>query len=100
MTEIADQVRNEGKGLEHNRSKKIWFCWLQGMEKAPEVVKACYRSLTRLIGYSLTVIDENNWWEYITLPDYILRRREKKQIPSAHFSDLLRLELLIKYGGT
>lgn len=116
MKEIADQVRNEGKGLEHNRSKKIWFCWLQGMEKAPEVVKACYNSLTRHLevagrgstgsptarneGYEVIVIDEKNWREYITLSDYIIRRREKKQIPPAHFSDLLRLELLIKYGGT
>ena len=100
MKEIADRVRNEGTALEHKRSKTIWFCWLQGIENAPEVVKACYRSLTRLTGYSLIVIDEKNWHEYITLPDYIIRRREKKQIPSAHFSDLLRLELLIKYGGT
>ena len=51
-------------------------------------------------GYEVIVIDEKNWHEYITLPDYIIRRREKKQIPPAHFSDLLRLELLIKYGGT
>ena len=42
--------------------------------------------------YEVIVIDENNWHEYITLPDYIIRRREKKQIPPAHFSDLLRLE--------
>ena len=64
------------------------------------MVKACYNSLTRLTGYSLIVIDEKNWREYIELPDYIIRRREKRQIPPAHFSDLLRLELLIKYGGT
>ena len=100
MKDIADRVRNEGTALEHKRTKKIWFCWLQGLENAPEVVKACYNSLTRLTGYSLKVINEKNWREYITLPDYIIRRREKKQIPPAHFSDLLRLELLIKYGGT
>lgn len=100
MKEIAEQVRNEASALEHKRNKIIWFCWLQGIENVPEVVKACYNSLTRLTGYSLIVIDEKNWREYITLPDYIIRRREKKQIPPAHFSDLLRLELLIKYGGT
>lgn len=102
MKEIAEHISASSTTvrLEHKRSKQIWFCWLQGIENAPEVVKACYRSLTRLTGYSLIVIDEKNWQEYITLPDYIIRRREKKQIPPAHFSDLLRLELLIKYGGT
>ena len=51
-------------------------------------------------GYEVIVIDEKNWREYIDLPDYIIRRRERKQIPPAHFTDLLRLELLIRYGGT
>ena len=114
MKEIAERVSiaSTGSGtgsptvqLEHKRSKKIWFCWLQGLENAPEVVKVCYNSLVhgewfRVNGYEVIVIDENNWREYITLPDYIIRRREKKQIPPAHFSDLLRLELLIRYGGT
>lgn len=108
MKEIAERISPPSTGsgtgsptaLEHKRNKIIWFCWLQGIENAPEVVKACYNSLTRLTGYSLKVIDEKNWREYIDLPDYIIRRREKKQIPPAHFSDLLRLELLIRYGGT
>ena len=109
MKEIAERISTPSTGsgicsttaqLEHKRNKIIWFCWLQGIENAPEVVRACYNSLTRLTGYSLIVIDEKNWREYIDLPDYIIRRREKKQIPPAHFSDLLRLELLIKYGGT
>ena len=114
MKEIAERISPPSTGsgtgsttaqLEHKRSKIIWFCWLQGIENAPEVVKACYNSLVhgewfRVNGYEVKVIDENNWHEYITLPDYIIRRSDKKQIPPAHFSDLLRLELLIKYGGT
>lgn len=67
------------------------------------MVRACYSSLVRHFGnygYDVKVIDEKNWREYIDLPDYIIRRRERKQIPPAHFADLLRLELLIKYGGT
>lgn len=46
------------------------------------------------------MVDAENWKEYIELPDYIVSKWEKKQIPPALFSDLLRLELLIKYGGT
>ena len=50
MMEIAERVRNEASALEHKRNKIIWFCWLQGIENAPEVVKACYRSLQRHLG--------------------------------------------------
>lgn len=94
--------------------KPIWFCWLQGIEKAPEIVHACYNSLQKHLvqgfnpstgsgavqGYEIKVIDGKNWKEYVELPEYIVKKWEKGRIPAALFSDLLRLELLIKYGGT
>ena len=89
-----------GKTLVHEHPKVIWWCWLQGIENAPSIVKACFNSLKQLTGYSLVVIDNSNWREYVELPGYIVKKWEKKQIPPALFSDLLRLELLIKYGGT
>ena len=94
-----------GKTLEHEHPKVIWWCWLQGIEAAPPIVRACYNSLVLgewfiVNGYKFNVIDAENWKEYIELPDFIVKKWEKKQIPSALFSDLLRLELLIKYGGT
>jgi len=93
-----EEVR--GKSYNHEHPKVIWWCWLQGLEQAPQIVKACFNSLKQLTGYSLVVIDNLNWTEYIELPEYIVKKWEKKQIPAAMFSDLLRVELLIKYGGT
>lgn len=82
-------------------NKVIWFCWLQGLEQAPPIVKACYNSIERhLADREIKVIDKNNWKEYVELPEYIVKKWEKRRIPAALFSDLLRLELLIKYGGT
>lgn len=46
------------------------------------------------------MIDNGNWRDYVELPEYIIQRWDKKQISPAHFTDLLRLQLLIKYGGT
>ena len=87
--------------LEHKRSKIVWFCWLQGIEQAPDIVKACYNSLKRnLPDREIKVIDNNNWTEYVELPESIISKWQKGLIPAALFSDLLRLELLIKYGGT
>lgn len=106
-----EEVR--GKSYNHEHPKVIWWCWLQGIENAPSIVKACFNSLMREFkgsrvqevqglndGYEIKVIDGENWKEYIELPDFIVKKWEKKQIPPALFSDLLRLELLIKYGGT
>ncbi len=91
----------ERVGCEQVRSDVVWFCWLQGLEFAPPVVKACYASLKRnLQGKEIRVIDEKNRLDYIQFPSCIERRYDKGQIPPAMFADLIRLELLIKYGGT
>lgn len=86
--------------LEHKSSKIVWYCWLQGLDKAPEIVRACYNSLRQnLTDREIRVIENENWKEYVELPIHIVEKWEKKQMPAALFSDLLRLELLIKYGG-
>lgn len=74
--------------LPHDHPKVIWWCWLQGKEQAPPVVQACYNSLKRnLPEYEIKVIDAENWKEYTELPNDIVRKWEKKQIPPALFSD-------------
>ena len=78
----------------------IWFCWLQGMENAPELVKVCLESLRASIREDVIVLDAQNYADYVTLPEYVTRKYKKGIIPPALFSDMLRLELLIKYGGT
>ena len=83
------------------KSDIIWFCWLQGLENAPEVVKKCFASIKKhLSDREVRVIDSTNVGKYITLPEIIRKRHEKGQIPPALYSDMIRLELLIKYGGT
>lgn len=80
--------------------KQFWICWLQGMEKAPELVKSCYRSLKKQFpDYIITVISSENISEYIEIPDVIYKKWENGVIGNAHFSDILRVELLRKFGG-
>lgn len=107
---IQEFKRSKVQGLTHKRSRTVWFCWLQGIEKAPPIVKVCYNSLQRHLvqefkvqdvqGYEIKIIDNENWKRYVDLPNYIIKKWENGRIPAALFSDLLRLELLIKYGGT
>ena len=87
--------------LEHEKCDVVWFCWLQGLEQAPEMVRACWVSQQRWVRSKRFVfITSKNYREYVTLPADIEQKYDMGIIPHAHFTDLIRLELLIKNGGT
>ncbi len=99
MRRKKEEVRR--KKRIYQRRNVVWFCWLQGMENAPEIVHVCYNSIKlNTSDREIKVIDARNWKEYVELPDYIEKKWKNGWIPAALFSDLLRLELLITYGGT
>lgn len=82
-------------------SNKVWVCWFQGLDSAPHIVKQCVASLQEhLSDREIIILTDENYNQYITFPDYIKEKVERGSILKAHFSDLLRLELLTKYGGT
>ena len=78
----------------------IWFCWLQGIDNAPEIVRMCYESIKQINGYAVKVITFDNINDYINLPPFIVNKHKRGIIGNAHFADIIRLELLIKHGGT
>ncbi|MCR4652993.1 MAG: capsular polysaccharide synthesis protein [Eubacterium sp.] len=81
--------------------KIIWFLWLQGMENAPLLVRRCYESLQQqFTDYRIIVLTKENLREYAQLPDFIEEKYSKGIISHAHYSDLIRLEVLIRNGGT
>ena len=82
-------------------SKKVWICWFQGEENAPDLVKACIESVRRAMPEKdIIILTDNNIYQYANFPDYIVNKRKNGRISDAHFSDLLRVELLCQYGGT
>ena len=99
-SEASAEILNQRSDLNSPSGAPIWFCWLQGMENAPELVKVCLESLRASIREDVIVLDAQNYTDYVTLPEYVTRKYKKGIIPPALFSDMLRLELLIKYGGT
>ena len=85
---------------EHKTSNKIWICWFQGMENAPELVKKCYESVVgNNVDKEVVVITTENMGDYVTFPDFIMEKWKKGIITHTHMTDLLRLELLINHGG-
>lgn len=86
--------------LPHEASNKVWICWFQGIENAPELVRRCYKSVeTHLSNKEIVVITKDNILEYVQFPDFIIEKWKMGQITHTHMTDLLRLELLTKYGG-
>ncbi len=87
--------------LPRDRSRRVWVCWLQGMEQAPALIQCCYRSLQEnLCDREITLLTEDNYRDFVTFPPYIQKKIDQGIISRTHMSDLLRLELLIHYGGT
>lgn len=89
----------ERKVENNDKNDKIFTLWLQGEEKAPPLVQACFRSVRKNCKQELVVLDEKTVFDYITLPDIIMEKRRAGKIAHAHFADICRVELLYNHGG-
>ncbi|WP_035765235.1 capsular polysaccharide synthesis protein [Butyrivibrio sp. NC2002] len=98
---VLDKFEDEyNPDLPHESSNKVWVCWFQGMENAPELVKKCYESVKKnLSDMNVILITSENMEQYVQFPKYIIEKWESGIITYTHLTDLLRLELLIRYGG-
>ena len=85
----------------HAYNNNIYWCWLQGLNNAPELYKATLNSvIINCKNHNIIIINNTNLHKLVRFPSFILDKHKEKIIDNTHFSDLLRLELLIKYGGT
>ena len=90
------KISNNRKEKRETGRKIAWICWFQGLDNAPQLVKKCYESICYwLKEYEIVVITKENYGDYVSFPDYIVKKWEEGIISDAQFSDILRLELLI-----
>lgn len=81
-------------------SDYIWLCWWQGADQmSPLVLECCERVKQYNTDKKVVLITEDNMQEYVSFPPYILEKYYDGIITKTHMSDLLRAELLAKYGG-
>ena len=81
-------------------NKTMWVYWKQGLDSAPLLVKKCIESQKRhKRDWDYIFLSEANIHNYVKLPAYIEEKHNSKKIGEAHYSDLLRIQLLIQYGG-
>ncbi len=81
-------------------NKTIFVYWRQGFGSAPPLVKRCLESVRRNAGcFQVLLLTEKNLNGYLCLPSHIVKRHDEGLIGEAHFSDLVRANLLYLYGG-
>ncbi len=83
-----------------NEPYRIWQYWEQGLENAPEIVQACLDSVVKYNpDIERVIISPKNVREYVNIPEFIYKLKEKGIIKLAQFSDILRTYLLVEHGG-
>jgi len=79
---------------------KIWVLWYQGIDNAPEIVRACVSSIRNHAGdCEVILLTSANLGDYILMPDFVMEKYKRGIITSANFADILRYSLLALYGG-
>lgn len=79
----------------------VWCCWWQGVENMPELVRMCNDRLRHVLPSKakLYMITEENYQEYVKLPEHVLKKFEEGKMSITALSDILRVALLSEYGG-
>lgn len=79
---------------------RIWVCWWQGLDYAPDVVKKCVESIIRNAGdHQVMIVTEENYRDFVDIPFWVEEKFHKGIISRTHYSDILRLSLLAQHGG-
>ena len=84
-------------------SKIIWTLWMQGYEHAPELVKCTIDSIRKfaeLNSFQFILLEKDTIEKYIEFPKLIKEKMNLGIIDYTKISDILRVSLLAKYGGT
>lgn len=81
-------------------SNIIWWCWLQGEKNAPDICKKGLESIRKWMpDKQIIILTNENISHYVHFPAYIMKAFNDGNMSQAHYSDLLRIELLTNYGG-
>lgn len=93
-------VSLDGLPVGEGGKKYLWMFWWQGLENAIPLIKGSIESAQRAFPeFTLIVITEDNYKNYIDLPDYIIEKHKKGFITTTELADISRVTLLSKYGG-
>ncbi len=96
---IIEKYKNYKERGEVVDDYNIWVFWAQGEDNMPELVRACYKNLCKKNGDRVKLLTMKNVRDYVDIPQYVFRKNSRGIISYTHFSDILRVSLLARYGG-
>lgn len=82
--------------------KVVWIYWKQGKDRIPSIVDLCIESVKKTFekeNWTVNFIDYEFVKNNLEMDSYIFEKYEHKQIKDSHFSDLVRLNILNRFGG-
>lgn len=79
--------------------RNVFTLWLQGKDRAPDLVRACWRSMEDHCGEHLHILDGNTVLEMTDLPGFVVDKWRSGRMRPAHFADICRLDLICRHGG-
>ena len=84
-----------------NGRMPVWICWWQGISEAPELVQRCIARMEKMFGdkADIRIITFDNYRQYIAFSETVAEKFNKGCISMTHLSDILRAQLLCRYGG-
>ena len=82
--------------------KMIWTMWQQGEAQMPETVQASMKTIkdfAKRNDCEFYLLTDENLADFINIPRDITEKYKKKELSTAHYSDIIRFSLLCQYGG-
>lgn len=96
---IYDNIKKE-KTILPTFSKNIFLFWAQGFESLPEIPEKCVSTIEEIYSdYNIYKIDLKNFSDYVDIDENIISLFNKGNISIQTFSDILRFQLIYKFGG-
>lgn len=93
--------RNRRRSFVTTENKPIiWLYWNSGYDNLPEIIALSKKNLQSHLSkkYKIIYLDDNNISKYIDVNTYYYKYIKKHKSIQA-FTDILRMDLLITYGG-
>lgn len=98
--DVILEFKDAQGGRSQETADKIWCCWWQGYDAAPPLVRLCLDSIRLQAGEcEVFLITRENYEDYVSIPPHIVEKYKQNRISTAHFCDVIRINLLSRYGG-
>lgn len=77
----------------------IWIYW-DNLDAMPAIVERCIESIRKYSnGIKVILVSEAAIHKYVKIEPYIIEKYYRGKISRTHFSDIIRMSLLFRYGG-